>query len=82
MRGRAAPGPLKPCGGFHSDWCVGWSAGGGKYVCLVCFNCHEVKVFGPDGELYCGMRADARQQLMATLKKYRKNRPESGLTRE
>jgi hypothetical protein len=72
----------KACGGFHPDWCVGWATSAGEYLCLICFGCHEVKVYGPESELYCDIQDDVYKQLKATLKKYRKNRPFSEINRE
>jgi hypothetical protein len=67
----------KKCGGFHPDYCVEWYADGQLYRCLICLGCWEVKVYGPDRELYCDMQHDVRDQLKKTLKRYRQNRPVS-----
>ncbi|QJW94473.1 hypothetical protein [Frigoriglobus tundricola] len=66
----------KKCGGFHPDYCIEWHVGKDLYRCLVCFGCHEVKVFGPKTELYCDITKDAYDSFKTVLQPYRKNRPE------
>jgi len=33
----------KKCGGFHADYAVEWSGGGGPLRVLLCFGCNEVR---------------------------------------
>jgi hypothetical protein len=66
----------KKCGGFHPDYCIEWHVGPEVYRCLVCFGCHEVKVFGPKAGLYCDIRNQAYDKFKEVLQPYRKQRPE------
>jgi hypothetical protein len=43
---------------------------------LICFGCGEVRVYGPESALLCDMPRETADKLQATLKRYRKNRPE------
>jgi hypothetical protein len=70
-------GGVKKCGGFHPDYCVQWTVGEKTYRCLVCLGCWEVKVYGPNAELYCDLKHEVRTQLKELFKPYRKNRPAS-----
>ncbi len=65
----------KRCGGFHPDYCVQMSVGRAAYRFLICFGCHEVKVYGPKHSLRCDIQRDAYVLLEKLLKKHRKNRP-------
>jgi hypothetical protein len=65
----------RKCGGFHPDWCAEWRVGDAVYQFLICFGCHEAKVYGPDKNLRCDIRTEACTQLERLLKKHRKNRP-------
>ncbi len=67
----------KKCGGYHPDYALEWHTTDGVYRCLVCLGCYEVKVFGPQSELYCDMTPETKQRLKALFKPYRKNRPKS-----
>jgi hypothetical protein len=67
----------KKCGGFHPDYLAEWRVGDTIYRFLICFGCHEVKVYGPDKSLRCDIRGEACKQLEELLKKHRKNRPPS-----
>jgi hypothetical protein len=68
-------GGEKKCGGFHPDYCVEWAIGTDLYRMLICFGCHEVKLYGPEGGLYCDIGKQAYEQLVKVLTKYQKNRP-------
>lgn len=65
----------KLCGGFHPDYCIEWHVGNEVYRCLVCFGCHEIKVFGSKSELYCDIANQAYSRFKELLEPYRKNRP-------
>jgi hypothetical protein len=66
----------KTCGAFHPDYCLEWRAGKETYQCLLCFGCHEAKVFGPNTALYFDISQAAYKQFTAILRPYRKNRPQ------
>lgn len=68
---------VKKCGGFHPDYLAEWRVGGVTYRYLICFGCHEVKVYSPEKSLLCDIRSEAYKQLEALLKEHRKNRPPS-----
>jgi hypothetical protein len=68
-------GVEKKCGGFHPDYLVEWRVGDKEYRVLICFGCHEVKVFGPDKTLRCDMAGETKKALQDVLKTYQKNRP-------
>lgn len=70
-------GGPKKCGGFHPDWAIEWKAGDDVYRALVCFGCHEVKIYGPKHELHADVRG-AYKPLQSLLKGYDKNRPTPG----
>ena len=63
----------KKCGGFHPDYAVEWTRGGGIYRCLICFGCSEARVYGPRGGISYDLRDETA--LVDLLKGYRKNRP-------
>jgi hypothetical protein len=65
----------KKCGGFHPDYCVEYHVGSAAYRFLICFGCHEVKVYGPESSLRCDIRGEAYQELQGLLAKHQKNRP-------
>lgn len=69
-------GGEKFCGGFHPDYLVECRVGKDVYRVLVCFGCHEAKVFGPRGVgVRYDLQAEAHKQLDELLRKYHKNRP-------
>jgi len=65
----------KKCGGFHPDYLVEVSVGKESYRMLVCFGCHEVKLFGPKSEVYVDMSDEGLHGLEEALKGRRKSRP-------
>jgi hypothetical protein len=71
-------GGVKKCGGFHPDYAVEWHVGKDHYYALICFGCHEAKVYGPEKAVYVDIRKDGYDSLTKLLKPYRKNRPERG----
>jgi hypothetical protein len=66
----------KKCGGFHPDYAVELRQGDQTYWALLCFGCHEVKLFGPGIESRHDLDAAAYAKLQALLKNYQKNRPQ------
>ncbi len=40
-------GGPKDCGGYHPDYCLSWKDGANTYELLICFNCQEMKIYGP-----------------------------------
>jgi hypothetical protein len=65
----------KLCGGFHPDYTVEWHVGENRYRALICFGCHEVKLFGPVLALRNDLDQRAYGKLREILQDYRKNRP-------
>ena len=66
-------GPKK-CGGFHPDWLVEAGTGDGATRALLCFGCSEVKFLGARMGHF-DIVESAKEQFVATLSPYRKNRP-------
>ena len=69
---------VKKCGGFHPDYAVEWTVGKDHYNALICFGCHEAKVYGPEKAAYVDIRKEGYDALTKLLKPYRKNRPVRG----
>ena len=67
----------KQCGGYHPDYVVIWDNAGHKSGAMVCFGCHEVIYFTPQGRLIEELGDDAYGRLKAVLSRYRVNRPKS-----
>lgn len=65
----------KLCGGYHPDWCLVF----GSVEVLLCFGCHDARLYSPDEEIYADLQVPqargAWKQLEKMLKGYRKNRP-------
>jgi hypothetical protein len=72
FRGRSG---MKLCGGFHPDWCLEWRDGDKAYRALLCFGCHEARLYGPKDEVECDLDEATLKQLRRILVPYRKNRP-------
>jgi hypothetical protein len=68
-------GGVKKCGGFHPDYAVEWTVGKDRHYALICFGCHEAKVYGPEKAVYVDIRKEGYDALLGLLKPYRKNRP-------
>lgn len=68
-------GGPKKCGGFHPDYLVEWGTGDDAVRLLVCFGCHEVRMYGPKNDLYADMSDAGLHGLEKILKPLRKNRP-------
>lgn len=69
-------GGMKLCGGYHPDYAIEWQAKQGPYFALICFGCHEVKLFSPKGRLYCDIPDATVKVLKRSLLRYRVNRPQ------
>ena len=67
----------KNCGGYHPDYCLSWKDGEASYELLICFGCHEMKLYGPRQELLADIQRDVAIQFETTLKKYRDQRPQA-----
>jgi hypothetical protein len=67
---------VKACGGFHPDYMIEYHVGEEVYRVLVCFGCHEVKVYGPRAELHGDMSDEASETFRAVLVAYHRNRPD------
>lgn len=65
----------KMCGGYHPDHCLVWQDGEVTYQLLVCFGCHEMKIFGPAGEIMADIRPKAFEAFESALKEHRVQRP-------
>ncbi len=65
----------KRCGGFHPDYALAWKDGDAAYHLLVCFGCHEMKLYSPTDELYVDIQRNAFSRFESLLKKYRSQRP-------
>lgn len=60
----------KLCGGYHPDWMIRWIASDGtEHELLLCFGCHEAKLYGPDYQLYCNLAEDGYTKLKAVLER-------------
>jgi hypothetical protein len=65
----------KKCGGFTAEYCAEWTTGETKTQLLICLECGEVMLFGPQSELHCNLSPDAAQRLKQLLSPYQKNPP-------
>lgn len=68
-------GGPKLCGGFHPDYCLAWKDGEAAYHFLICFGCHEVKLYGPRTELILDLRKESYAAFKAALETHRAQRP-------
>src|SRR5688500_13875115 len=68
-------GGNKLCGGYHPDYLIQWTGADGTYDALVCFGCHEIKLFGPKERLYADLSGKTYEELKQTLERFRKHRP-------
>jgi hypothetical protein len=68
-------GGPKLCGGYHPDYYLAWKGGDATYDLLICFGCHEMKLYGPGRVLLVDIRSDTSRQFETTLKKYHNERP-------
>jgi hypothetical protein len=71
MKGVRQNSGVKLCGGFHADLRMKWEGGVGNDIeVLVCFGCHEIKLYGVSGMLYADFgddQAKALRDLLPTL---------------
>lgn len=65
----------KFCGGFHPDWCVEFKDGQDVYRVLICFGCHEARLYGPQNDLFTDLDKESMLKLAETLNPLQKNRP-------
>jgi len=65
----------KKCGGFHPDYAVEWRDGAATRTTLICFECGEVKIAGPNAEHRYDLAPKAREALRQVLTPYRRHRP-------
>ncbi len=72
-------GGMKLCGGYHPDYAVQWNDSNGRmFEALICFGCHEIKLYGDDGvQLYADLTEEAFSALRVTLSPYGDQRPAS-----
>jgi hypothetical protein len=68
-------GGEKACGGFHPDYSIAWAQGGQTFRVLICFGCHEFKMFGAGHELRTDSDDTAMKKIEAILRKYHAQRP-------
>lgn len=65
----------KTCGGFQTEFAVEWKTGGATTLALICLECGEVKLFGPEGELYCDLKPEVVLELKELLHPYQVQNP-------
>jgi len=65
----------KLCGGYHPDYCLAWNDGNRTYELLICFGCHEMKLYDAKHELKADVREGAYKRLQEILQKYHAKRP-------
>ena len=65
----------KTCGGFTAEYCVEWTTGETVTQALICLECGEVMLFGPQSELHCNLSPDTAKRLKQLLSPYQKNAP-------
>ncbi|WP_254507062.1 hypothetical protein [Anatilimnocola floriformis] len=63
------------CGGFHPDWCVEFTQNQTVYQVLICFGCHEARLYGPISSAYVVLGDESYKELVAVLKPFQKQRP-------
>ena len=68
----------KECGGYHPDWCIELTAEEGAYRVLVCYGCHEARLYGPEYEVWSDLGKGSLEHLVEVMNPYRKNRPAPG----
>lgn len=71
-------GGMKLCGGYHPDYTVQWrGSDGGLYQALICFGCHEIKLYGDGMQLYADLSERTYEMLKSTLLPYGDQRPKT-----
>jgi hypothetical protein len=63
------------CGGFTAEYCVEWTSGDTATQILICLECGEAMLFGPQSELYCNFSPEIAQRLKQLLAPYQKETP-------
>ncbi len=71
----------KGCSGYYPEYCVEWKAGEAVTQALICLECREIKMFGPNCELHCDLSNEAEQRLTHLLSPYQKYRPTTTATK-
>lgn len=67
---------MKLCGAYHPDYAVQWlDSDGGVYHALICFGCHEIKLYGQGAQLYADLSEETYNALKTTLISYGNQRP-------
>lgn len=64
----------KKCGGFTAEYCIEWTTGEKVTQLLICLECGDVMLFGPQSDLQCDLSPDAAQRLTDLLTPYHKSR--------
>ncbi len=65
----------KFCGGFHPDWCLTFQAGDDLYRVLICFGCHEARLYGPKNDVFSDLDDETVKKFAAILQPLGKHRP-------
>lgn len=65
----------KFCGGYHPDWCLEFKNGDDVYQVLICFGCHEARLYGPNHDVFSDLDSAAVKELEAILSPLHKNVP-------
>jgi hypothetical protein len=65
-----SPAKGKKCGGFTAEYCVEWTNGDKTTQVLICLECGEAMLFGPQSELYCNLSPEITQRLKQLLTPY------------
>lgn len=69
-------GGMKLCGGYHPDYAVQWNdSDGNTFEALICFGCHEIKLYGDGVQLYADLNEETYNALKETLNSYGDQRP-------
>lgn len=67
---------MKMCGSYHPDFVLQWYDSDGElHQALICFGCHEIKLYGKGIQLYADLSKDAYDALKRTLLHYEDQRP-------
>lgn len=67
---------IKLCGGYHPDYAIVWRSGAKTSGALICFGCHEWKIFTGEGRYYQTISDHAYADFHAVLAKYVARRPQ------
>jgi len=65
----------KSCGGFQPEFALEWKSDAAVTLALISLECSEVKLFGPDAELYCDLKEEVVLQLKEILRAYQAHNP-------